>query len=189
MWTLVATVWLAAVKWPLSVLMDALFFGRARRRRQGAFELWAREAAAGGPPAIAAAIKQRVAYGYDPLKGLIDYVTTPAATWARGRGDCDDFAYLSAALLTLAGYDCWIANLLARNVVDSHVVCIFRDGRGYATLDQGYLSGSNENLEAAAREAAPTPKLLTTLIQPYGRGGDYLGRWIRRSLPKTAGRT
>ena len=178
MWNPIATFWLAAVKWPLSVLVDALFFSRIRRRHRDAFAAWAKEAAAGGPTTIAAAIKERVSYAYDPLKGLIDHVTTPPVTWARGRGDCDDFAYLSAALLTLAGRDCWIANLLARNVVDSHVVCLFRNGEGYTALDQGYLSKGFDTLEAAARAAAPTPRLLTTLIQPYGRGSDYLGRWI-----------
>lgn len=182
MWETVAYLWLAAVKRPLSVLADALFFRGLRASRQTAFGDWAQEAAAGGPPAIAAAIKQRIAYGYDPLKGLIDHVTSPTVTWARGRGDCDDFAYLSAALLNLAGLDCWIVNYLARNIVDSHVVCLYRDGDGYAALDQGYLSKRCESLEAAARAAAPTPKLLFTLIQPYGRDGDYLGRWVRATM-------
>lgn len=182
MWELAATLWLAVVKRPLSVLADALFFRGLRASRQIAFGDWAQEAAAGGPSAIAAAIKQRVTYNYDPLKGLIDHVTSPAVTWARGRGDCDDFAYLSAALLNLAGHDCWIVNYLARNIVDSHVACLYRDGEGYAALDQGYLSKPYKSLEAAAQAAAPTPRLLFTLIQPYGRDGDHLGRWLRATM-------
>jgi len=169
-------IWLAAVKWPLTFFFNRLLLRRTRLRAASAFETWGASAAAGGPAAVAAAITARVRYVNDPLGGLFDYVAAPEVTWARGRGDCDDFSYLAAEILRRAGVECWIATYVCWNVKDSHVVCLFRLGERYALLDQGYLRMDFASLPEAAREAKPSAKVAAQYVRPYAR--EPLGRWF-----------
>jgi hypothetical protein len=174
-------IWLAAVKWPLTFFFNRFVLRRTRLRATPAFAAWAATAAAGGPPGVTAAIKSRVRYVNDPLGGLLDYVAAPEVTWARGRGDCDDFSYLAAEVLRRAGVECWIATYVCWNVKDSHVVCLFRLGERYALLDQGALRMDFASLEEAAREAKPTAKVVAHYVRPYARGSETIGKWFSKT--------
>lgn len=168
--------WLAVVKWPLTLFMDAAFLRQKRRRATRGFDAWAVTVCAGGPSAIARATAERVEYENDPLGGLLDYVAAPAVTWDRRRGDCDDFAYLSAELLRRAGLESWIASYLTRNVKDSHVVCLFRDANGYAVMDQGLIRGPFPTLARAADAGNPNARNVAHCVRRYGRGPDLVGK-------------
>ncbi len=169
--------WLVGVKWPLTFLLDAFYFRPIRRAAAAGFDKWAAAAAKGGPAAVARAVAERVTYFNDPLRGVMDFVTAPAATWARRRGDCDDFAYLAAELLRRAGRDAWLATYFCWRVGDAHVVSLYRDGGAFGFIDQGTLTDNFPTLEEAARAAAPA-RAAATLVQRYGRGADFIGRWI-----------
>ncbi|UCH77297.1 MAG: hypothetical protein JSU81_06025 [Candidatus Coatesbacteria bacterium] len=171
-------IWLAAVKWPLTFFFNRFVLRRTRLRATPAFAAWATAAAAGGPPAIATAVKTRVRYANDPFGGLLDYVAAPEVTWARGWGDCDDFSYLTAEVLRRAGVECWIATYVCWNVKDSHVVCLFRLGERYALLDQGELRMDLASLAEAAREARPTATVAAQYVRPYL--AEAIGRWFSR---------
>ena len=171
----ILAIWLAVVKWPLTLFMDATFLRRTRRRAASEFAAWAAKAAA-GPAAVARATAERVAYAVDPLGGLLDYVTAPAVTWARRRGDCDDFAYLSAELLRRAGVECWLASYFCWKLEDSHVVCLFRDGNAYAVMDQGLIRGPFPTLDEAADAGNPGAKNAARYVRTYGRRPDYIGK-------------
>jgi transglutaminase-like putative cysteine protease len=168
--------WLAAVKWPLTIFIDAAFLRGMRRRVAPAFDAWAAKAAAGGPAAIARATAERVTYANDPLGGLLDYVAAPAVTWARRYGDCDDFAYLTAELLRRADVESWVVSYLSRNVKDSHVVCLFRNADGYGVLDQGLIRGPFRTLAEAADAGNPGAKNAARWVRRYGRGADLIGK-------------
>lgn len=156
--------------------MDAAFLRETRRRAAPGFDAWAAKAAAGGPEAVARATAERVTYKNDPLGGLLDYVAAPAVTWARRRGDCDDFAYLSAELLRRAGVESWIAVYFCRKVVDSHVVCLFRDASGYGVLDQGLIRGPFPTLARAAEAGNTGATTAARCVRRYGRGPDLIGK-------------
>jgi transglutaminase-like putative cysteine protease len=168
--------WLAVVKWPLTLFMDAAFLRGTRRRAAPGFDAWATKVAAGGPHAVARATAQRVAYENDPLGGLLDHVAAPAVTWARRRGDCDDFAYLSAELLRRAGVECWLASYFCWHVNDSHVVCLFRHASGYGVMDQGLIRGPFPTLAEAADAGNPGAKTVARYVRRYGRGPDLIGK-------------
>ncbi len=178
---LILAAWLVAVKWPLTLIMDGLFFRSLRRRAGNGFDAWAAAAAAQGTAAIAAAIKERVTYLADPLRGVFDYVAAPAVTWARRYGDCDDFAYLAAELLRRAGVESWLASYLCWNVKDSHTLCLFRDGARFGFLDQGEIKNDFATLVAAARAGRPSTKVAGQYVRRYGRGADLVGRWLVRN--------
>jgi hypothetical protein len=180
----VVATWLAVVKWPLTLFMDAAFLGGIRRRAAAGFEAWAAKAAEGGPAAVARAVADRVTYAPDPLGGLVDYVAAPAVTWARRYGDCDDFAYLAAELLRRAGVATWLASYFCRNVKDSHVVCLFRDAQGYGVLDQGSIRGPFHTLAEAADATSAAAKTAGRYVRRYGRGADFIGkRFLKLSIP------
>jgi len=176
-WALAA--WLAAVKAPLSFLADAFHYRPLRLRAAAGFERWAAAAAAAGPAAIAAAIRERVVYVSDPLWGALDVVTAPAVTWARRAGDCDDFSYLAAELLRRAGLETWVVTYFCWRLADAHVACAYRDAEDrFGLLDQGHLTDGRPTLAAAAAAGRPSGRVAATLAQRYGRGADFIGRWI-----------
>ena len=172
----ILAIWLAVVKWPLTLFIDATFLRGTRRRAASEFAAWADTAAAAGSAAVARATAERVTYANDPLGGLLDYVTAPAVTWARRRGDCDDFAYLSAELLRRAGVECWLASYFCWKLEDSHVVCLFRDGNAYAVMDQGLIRGPFPTLDEAADAGNPGAKNAARYVRTYGRRPDYIGK-------------
>ena len=170
--------WSVAVKWPLTLLFDALSLRPVRRRAAAGFAAWAGDAAARGPEGIARATAARVTYLNDPLGGILDYVAAPEVTWARRYGDCDDFSYLTAELLRRAGVAGWLATYLCWNVKRSHVVCLYRDAGGYGLIDQGLLRDGFGTLEEAAAAARPRAAVAAQYVRRYGRGADIVGRWI-----------
>lgn len=156
--------------------MDAAFLRGTRRRAAPGFDAWAAKAAAGGPVAVACATAERVTYANDPLGGLLDYVAAPAVTWARRRGDCDDFAYLTAELLRRAGVEGWVASYFCWNVGDSHVVCLFRGEDAYGVIDQGLIRGPFRTLAEAADAGNPGAKNAARCVRRYRRGADVIGK-------------
>jgi transglutaminase-like putative cysteine protease len=171
----ILAIWLAVVKWPLTLFMDAFVLRGTRRRAAAEFDAWATKVA-GGPAAVARAAAERVTYANDPWGGLLDYVAAPAVTWARRRGDCDDFAYLSAELLRRAGVESWLASYFCWNVNRSHVVCLFRDGNAYAVMDQGLIRGPFKTLADAADAGNPGAKNAARYVRRYGCGPDFVGK-------------
>jgi transglutaminase-like putative cysteine protease len=181
MLTFLVATWSVAVKWPLTLLVDALLLRRVRRGAGAAFAAWADDAAARGPEGIARAVADRVTYLNDPLGGLLDYVAAPAATWARRHGDCDDFSYLTAELLRRAGVESWVATYVCWNVKDSHVVCLYRGAGGYGFIDQGLLRDGFPTLAEAAAAARPKAAVAAQYVRRYGRGADLVGRWVSKN--------
>jgi transglutaminase-like putative cysteine protease len=174
----IVAAWSVAVKWPLTMLFDTLLLRSVRLGAAAAFAAWADEAAARGPEGIARAVAARVKYLNDPLGGMLDYVAAPEITWARRRGDCDDFSYLTAELLRRAGVAGWLATYLCWNVKRSHVVCLYHHGRGFGVIDQGYVRGGFRSLGEAAAAARPRATVAAKYVRRYGRGADLIGRWV-----------
>jgi hypothetical protein len=174
--------WLVVVKYPLTVIFNLLFYERLRRKATPAFDAWSTAAAAGGPAAVAAAVRERVSYLADPLGGAVDFVQAPAVTWARRAGDCDDFSYLAAELFTRSGRAAWLVHYAAWNLFDSHVVCLWAERPGeFGVFDQGDLRPGFPTLQAAAAAGAPPGvKIAATVVQRYRRDGDLVGRWLGR---------
>jgi hypothetical protein len=109
---------------------------------------------------------------------LLDYVAAPAVTWARRRGDCDDFAYLSAELLRRAGVESWVASYFCWDVKNSHVVCLFRKAGGYGVMDQGLIRGPFPTLAEAADAGNRGAKNAARYVRRYGRGSDLVGKFF-----------
>lgn len=170
--------WTAVVKYPLTLLFDTLLLRRVRRGAAAGLAAWAEEVAARGPEGIARAVAERVTYFNDPLGGVLDYVAAPAVTWARRRGDCDDFSYLTAELLRRAGVASWLATYVCWRVPRSHVVCLFRDASGYGLIDQGLLRTGFPTLEEAAAAGRPGAAVAAQYVRRYSRGADLIGRWV-----------
>ncbi len=178
MLTFVVAAWLAAVKYPLSLFFDAFLFRRVRLRAAAGFAAWAENAAARGTDGIARAVAARVTYVNDPLGGMLDYVAAPEVTWARRRGDCDDFSYLTAELLRRAGVAGWLATYVCWNVKHSHVVCLYHDSRNFGVIDQGQVRDGFDSLAGAAAAARPRATVAAQYVRRYGRGADLIGRRI-----------
>jgi transglutaminase-like putative cysteine protease len=173
--------WHGVVKRPLSSFTDALYYRPLRLRATAGFNAWA-AAIPPTPAAVAAAVKERVAYLSDPWRGVWDYVAAPAVTWARRAGDCDDFAYLTAELLERAGIPAWVATYVTTRPGDAHVVCLYGDDGGFGYIDQGYRRDGFATLDDAATAARPASagKDLARLVVSYGARGDAIGRWLKR---------
>ncbi len=58
-------------------------------------------------------------------------------TLRRGKGDCEDFAFLNAAVLNACGYKPRVIALMS--IYGCHAVCIFKEGRTYSLLDNSRL--------------------------------------------------
>lgn len=170
--------WSVTVKWPLTLLFDTLLLRPVRLGAAAGFAPWADEAAAGGPEGIARAVAARVTYVNDPLGGALDYVAAPEVTWARRRGDCDDFSYLTAELLRRAGVAGWLATYLCWNVRSSHVACLFYDGRGFGVIDQGHVRRGFDSPAGAAAAARPNAAVAAQYVRRYAQGADLVGRRI-----------
>jgi len=171
------TAWTLLVKLPLSFLATGISY-RPIRRSRAAYALWADEAGRGGPHHAALRVREHISYEPDPWGGVLDYVAAPAWTWARRRGDCDDFAYLTADALKRAGYAVWIINYWCWDIRSSHTVTAVKDDAGYRILDQGYLSTPYATLPAAAHAGRPPAAVAATAVTRYAAGFDLVGRWV-----------
>ncbi len=178
MLTFVVAAWSVAVKWPLTLLFDTLLLRPVRLQATAGFAAWADDAAAGGTEGIARAVAARVTYINDPLGGMLDYVAAPEVAWARRRGDCDDFSYLTAELLRRAGVAGWLATYLCWNVRSSHVVCLYYDSHSFGVIDQGQVRGGFRSLADAAAAGRPNAAVAAQYVRRYGRGADLIGRRI-----------
>jgi len=56
-----------------------------------------------------------------------DWVQQPEVTWGLKRGDCEDFAYLTQALLKQIGIPSQILSVFLRPYRYSHAVCVYQD--------------------------------------------------------------
>lgn len=88
-------------------------------------------AADAGPRALAQAL-QMFSYKQDPAKGRVDTITQPWATCVKLYGDCDDSAWLCAALMPGTIYD--ILEFKG-TYKQGHLVFVTRDGDVFSNFE------------------------------------------------------
>ena len=86
---------------------------------------------------------------YESDKGD-DAWASPMDTIKKGAGDCEDFAFLSAAVLKIFGYDPRV--IAVGHEKNAHVICIFKRDGVYYAFDNTELNRTNQTtLTAMAR--------------------------------------
>ena len=83
---------------------------------------------------------------YEPDKSE-DSWAGPMETIKKGTGDCEDFAFLSAAVLKVFGYDPRV--IAVGHGKDAHVICIFKRDGVYYAFDNNELNRTNQTSMAA----------------------------------------
>jgi hypothetical protein len=66
-----------------------------------------------------------------------DYWSLPEDTLVRGRGDCEDLAFLNKAVLSVLGYESRVLCVL--RMFRSHAICVFEDNGYYQIVDNTSL--------------------------------------------------
>ncbi len=74
--------------------------------------------------------------------GEADEWSSPEATLSRGYGDCEDFAFLTAAFLRVMGYEPKVVGVKSRFMGGGHALCIFKDGDRYCWFDNSNFKES-----------------------------------------------
>jgi len=65
-------------------------------------------------------------YRSDPLGGLWDFYYLPHITWALRTGDCDDFAWMAADVLSQHGISSIMATFIPQKITESHVIVVYQ---------------------------------------------------------------
>lgn len=171
--------WSVTVKALLTFAVNRLIFLRAAEEAEPSFREWLSTKRGKNPETVFSDIAERITYVVDPWHGIIDYVTAPAATWARRYGDCDDFSYLAAEALSSLGYRTWIITYITWNLYASHTVCVLRLDCKYRVFDQGLRGGEFETLgEAADYINGLLPPVMTRFVRRYRGRFDVPGRIV-----------
>jgi len=103
-------------------------------------------------------LKENVRYKAD-LFG--DSWSSPAETLKRGRGDCEDFAFLSEEVLSQLGYEPYIIAFIKRDIGDWHAICAFKAKGLYHYFDNFNLVKTRaESLERLALHIGAKSDLL-----------------------------
>lgn len=76
----------------------------------------------------------------------------PAETLAAGEGDCEDFAFLNAAVLRVFGYTPKVLALYDGLVMPSHAVCVFEDAGTFNVFDNTKLKTTRARTIQELRE-------------------------------------
>ena len=99
-------------------------------------------------------LQENIKYKKDEKK---DYWSTPEETLQDKRGDCEDYAFLNAAVLHLLGYqpEVLAVGRLGRN----HAICIFEENGNYSFIDNTMLKRT---------QAQSISELASYLFSKYG---------------------
>lgn len=127
------------------------------------------------PEALARFLKGEIRFEEDrDLFGQPDYWQEPEEFLARRAGDCEDYALLAQAVLTLQGKEAFLLSLYGPQGY-AHTVCVFIEESRYNVLNEDRI----------LRYRAQSLQELATLLYPAWRWGavaqkkGHYGRMIR----------
>lgn len=86
---------------------------------------------------LASFLRSYFTYSIDPLGGIIDYQFTVKEFYLHKKGDCDDFAWFSAIMLSALGYKAYYVTILDSGITKSHVFCVYIKDNKVFIFDQG----------------------------------------------------
>ncbi len=66
-----------------------------------------------------------------------DIWASPQETLQNGYGDCEDFAFLNEAVLTVCGYKPKVLSVM--RIFRSHAICVFKENDQYSLIDNAKL--------------------------------------------------
>jgi hypothetical protein len=93
-------------------------------------------------------------YRNDPLGGCWDFYYLPHITWALGRGDCDDFAWMAADALSRCGIPALMVSFIPYKIAESHVIVVYRNQGSWHWCEVGiWHSRDYPNPDAAIVDA------------------------------------
>lgn len=91
------------------------------------------------PEALVRFLKETISFKEDPdLFGQPDYWQEPEEFLARRAGDCEDYAVLTQAILTLQGKEAFLLSLYGPQGY-AHTVCVFIEGGRYNAINEDQL--------------------------------------------------
>lgn len=91
------------------------------------------------PQAVAHFLSENFTFGEDArLFGEPDHWQTPEEFWARGVGDCEDYALLAQLALGQLGYEAHVVSFYGTDGL-GHTVTVFRDGGEYRIVNEDRL--------------------------------------------------
>jgi len=70
--------------------------------------------------------------------GKIDYWQSPEEMLANKKGDCEDFALFTHAVLTELGYESQVVSIYGKNGY-AHTIAVYEDEKGYRVFNDGKL--------------------------------------------------
>ncbi len=80
-------------------------------------------------------LQENIEYEKDDGK---DEWAIPQETLERKTGDCEDYAFLNAAFLRMAGYDPKVLGIM-QFFNQGHAICVFKEGNHYSWIDNEKL--------------------------------------------------
>lgn len=95
----------------------------------------------------AAWLKENITYVHDEGG---DNWSSAEQTLKRKKADCEDFAFLNAAVLRVCGYKPQVISVM--RICRSHALCVFKEGRTYSIMDNSRLVRTKcESMEELSR--------------------------------------
>lgn len=123
------------------------------------------------PESVAHFLRQNVALEEDSrLFGRVEYWQTPEEMLLRRKGDCEDYAILTQALLERLGFEAFVFSLYGRRGY-AHTVTVFKDNGRYHVMNQDRLIRFNaKTLEEVASWMYPDWTWGAVAVQTGHRG-------------------
>lgn len=90
------------------------------------------------------------------LFGEVDYWQSPEEFWARGQGDCEDYALFTHAVLQARGFESYVISFYD-NTGYGHTITVFKGEKGFNVMNEDrYYEYEAKSIEEALTKVHPT---------------------------------
>ena len=134
------------------------------------------------PEGVARFLRERIRFEEDTtLFGRPEYWQSPEEFLARGRGDCEDYALFTQALLERLGFEAFVFSVFGSHGY-AHTVTVFLDGGRYNVVNQNrVIRHQAESLEELSERLYPH-WTWAAVVKKSGHQGRIIREFFKTSV-------